>query len=198
MEPQGNKLFGQGKIQEAVAAYSKGIDKIEAATTDEGTVTNLSEEDLGCLHILYSNRSMAHLVCCKVDEALQDAECSIDNNPNFAKAYLRRAAVLMDLFDFKSALKDLEKAEELEPGLAPEGCEGRLRCSGEKWVHNCYLKKQLELQKKDKGCYVLQIEVEGVEIVEPLGLMTPPHYEVLPERSSEKPLPRGAMLRDPA
>ena len=164
LKAQGNRLYSQGKALEAIKAYGEGIDLV-----GEEDGEHCTQEDLGCLHMLYSNRSMAHLDLCLVDEALQDAECAIETKPDYGKAYLRRASVLLDLFDFKAALKDLDKAEELEPGLAPEGCESRLRATREKWVPNCYLRKQIELRKKHKCDYVVQVEYEGEELVEPFN-----------------------------
>ena len=156
---EGNKLFSQGKKLEAVAAYTKGIDLVEDGGEDA------TQEDKDCLHLLYSNRSMAHLDLCLVDEAMQDAECAIDAKPDYAKAYARRAIVLLDLFKNKEALIDLDKAKELDPTL--DLSEERQRALGKVWVHNAYLKKQLELRKKHKCDYVLQIEYEGEELVEP-------------------------------
>ena len=163
---QGNKLYSQGKTQDAVRAYTQGLDLVE-----EGGGEGATEEDRGCLHLLYSNRSMAHLDLCLVDEALQDAECAIDANPEYGKAYARRAAVMVDLWNFKEALQDLDKAEDLDPSLTESLAELRLRAQGKKWVPNCYLQKQIEMRKKHKCDYVAMFELEsGDEIVEPVFL----------------------------
>ena len=161
---QGNRLYAQGKTQDAIKAYTRGIDLVEEG--GEGS-SGATPEDRSCVNLLYSNRSMAHLDLCLVDEALQDAECAIDANPEYGKAYARRAAVMVDLWNFKEALQDLDKAEDLDPSLTESLAELRLRATGKKWVPNCYLRKQIEMRKKYKCDYVVMVELEGgEEIVE--------------------------------
>ena len=105
-----------------------------------------------------------------MDEALQDAECAIEADPTFGKAYARRVAVLVELWKFKEALEDIDKAESLDPSLTASLAEAKLRATGKKWVPNCYLKQQLKLRKEHNCDYVLQIEVAGEELTEQLRL----------------------------
>ena len=168
---RGNRLYSQGKTLEAIEAYSEGINFLEEEEEEgSGGGSNITEEDRGCRHLLYCNRSMAELDACLVDEALQDSELAIEANPNFAKAYVRRAEVLLNLFKNQEALADLDTAEELEPGIAPPGCEARRRASGERWFPNCFLQKQKELTRKYQCDYVLLLEHEGVHIEEPIKI----------------------------
>ena len=60
-----------------------------------------------------------HLKLRNPDAALKDAECAVELDPQYAKAFLRRASAHQALEHFEEAVKDLEKV--IKPTLACPG-----------------------------------------------------------------------------
>jgi hypothetical protein len=91
---KGNKPLPAGKGRRS--RHCPKVAFVEAETEAEqgagGVTTATLEDDKALLPLLYSNRSLAHLDLSVVEEALQDAECTIATNPDFAEAYLRFSA----------------------------------------------------------------------------------------------------------
>lgn len=83
---------------EAIQLYSKGI---EIKSNDS---------------ILYSNRSMCYLQIGKLNEALDDAEKSINYDNTYAKAYFRKGSALIALKNYTLAKEVFEEGLRLAPG----------------------------------------------------------------------------------
>jgi len=79
LREQGNAAFSVGKLEEAEALYSQAIDA--------------DGED----HKSYSNRSLVRRQLLKFDEALADAESSLENDPLYVKAHDRKITALVDM-----------------------------------------------------------------------------------------------------
>lgn len=94
---KGNEFFKQGKWEEAVECYTKG----------------LQQDALNA--VLFANRAMALLKLQKYAAALADCDCSIELDDTYTKAYLRRATAHLKLDHKKEALADFNKVLELEP-----------------------------------------------------------------------------------
>lgn len=82
----GNKLLRQGKLEEAIKAYSDII-SIEPN-----------------YHIGYSNRSAAHMHANEFQKAYEDARKCVELAPDFDKGYSRLAAALMRLQRYDTAV----------------------------------------------------------------------------------------------
>lgn len=89
----GNEHFRNGKFEEAIRAYSAGIDKDRY-----GAVA----------HLLFSNRAMCWLKLEEWDKAEEDATSSIDLVRTYYKAYYRRALARRKKGSLKEARCDLE------------------------------------------------------------------------------------------
>ena len=88
---EGNTFFGTNKFIEALEKYTQAIDlKVE-------TKNNA---------IYYSNRAYVHLKLENFGSAIQDANTAIKIDPEFAKAYHRRALAYFSLRKYDEALKD--------------------------------------------------------------------------------------------
>jgi RNA polymerase II-associated protein 3 len=97
---RGNALFQAGRLQEAVAAYTIGIDLDPASSTT---------------HVLYANRSMCYLKLGQWSAAEKDATTCVQMNTSYAKAYYRRAMARKNLHKLKEARADLEAVLALAP-----------------------------------------------------------------------------------
>ncbi len=93
----GNAAFQRGDNDEAIAQYSKAID--------------LNPDD----HLLYSNRSAAHMKASNISKALKDAEKCLELNPEFAKGYNRIGVAQQALKRYDLALASFTKGLQLEP-----------------------------------------------------------------------------------
>ena len=94
---KGNEFFKQGKWEEAVECYTKG----------------LQQDALNA--VLFANRAMALLKLQKYAAAISDCDCSIELDDMYTKAYLRRATAHLKLDHKKDALADFNKVLEFEP-----------------------------------------------------------------------------------
>ncbi|EEB07750.1 serine/threonine protein phosphatase [Schizosaccharomyces japonicus yFS275] len=97
LKNQGNKLFGEGRLAEAIKCYTKAIE--------------LDPENA----IFYSNRSFAYLKLEDYGFAIEDATKAIEKNPKYPKGYYRRAVAHMALYQPKEALKDFKNAVRYAP-----------------------------------------------------------------------------------
>jgi hypothetical protein len=70
---QGNALFSEGRLEEAVVAFTRGIE--EAMMTSVSSFASTATDS--CLPLLYSNRSMVYLQLGQFQVALEDADCAI-------------------------------------------------------------------------------------------------------------------------
>nr|CCA23467.1 hsp90like protein putative [Albugo laibachii Nc14] len=121
---RGNAAFQQKSLQEADVLYSKGI---------QCDSENCSKN----VHMLYANRAAAKLEMGKVEEALKDAESSINMEPKYTKGYFRKAQSLAKLCRHKEALDVLDIARNLEPEnksvstLYKEISDSKMNCTQE-------------------------------------------------------------------
>ncbi|XP_040834875.1 RNA polymerase II-associated protein 3 isoform X1 [Ochotona curzoniae] len=98
LKDKGNKYFKQGKYDEAIECYTKGMDADPYNP------------------VLPTNRASAHLRLKKFAVAESDCNLAIALNRNYTKAYARRAAARAALQNMEGAKADYEKVLELEPG----------------------------------------------------------------------------------
>lgn len=98
---QGNEYFKQGKLEDAVRLYTKGIDL---------------DPDSSTTHVLYANRAMCYLKQKEFEKAERDASKCVQMNRGYVKAFYRRALARKELKKYKDARGDLETVLALQPG----------------------------------------------------------------------------------
>ncbi|KAG8347785.1 putative TPR-repeat protein [Trypanosoma vivax] len=103
MKEKGNEFFQNGKLHEAVEAYSAGID-----LDSEGPMA----------HILYGNRALCYLKLQSWVDAERDASSCVRLSRNYSKGYFRRAMARKQLGNLKGARTDLETVLALSPNDA--------------------------------------------------------------------------------
>mmetsp|Transcript_24890 Transcript_24890/g.32425 ORF Transcript_24890/g.32425 Transcript_24890/m.32425 type:complete len:497 (-) Transcript_24890:92-1582(-) len=96
LKNQGNERLKVGLFNEAIELYSEGIALHETA-------------------VLYANRSMAQAKLESYGLAIADAGLALEIDPNYVKAYYRRASGNFALGKYKLALKDFRHVCKLEP-----------------------------------------------------------------------------------
>ncbi|WFD08035.1 Hsp90 cochaperone [Malassezia vespertilionis] len=113
LKAQGNASFAAKDYENAIKHYTSAIDAANQSGEKDG------------LHVLYSNRSASHAGLKHWDEALKDADKTIEANPNFAKGYGRKGSALHGAHKYDEAVaaykQGLEKVPEdagLKKGLA--------------------------------------------------------------------------------
>mmetsp|Transcript_5770 Transcript_5770/g.18220 ORF Transcript_5770/g.18220 Transcript_5770/m.18220 type:complete len:318 (-) Transcript_5770:107-1060(-) len=97
---EGNKLFKEGKHEEAIVKYT------EAIQLDSTDVT------------FFSNRSAAYAALGMWDEAAEDGRACIKVNKNFIKGYFRLAVALRSAGKFKEAVDNIKMGLAVDPGNA--------------------------------------------------------------------------------
>jgi tetratricopeptide (TPR) repeat protein len=105
---EGNEYFRLCKYEEAVRAYTKGINQ---------------DPDSSTMHVLYANRAMCYLKLQIWDLAEKDATTCIQMNRTYAKAFYRRALARKALNKLRDARSDLETILVLSPGDAEASAE---------------------------------------------------------------------------
>ncbi|KAM6216572.1 RNA polymerase II-associated protein 3 isoform 2-T2 [Rhynchocyon petersi] len=97
LKEKGNKYFKQGKYDEAIECYTKGMDADPYNP------------------VLPTNRASAYFRLRKFAVAESDCNLAIALNRSYTKAYARRGAARFALQKLEDAKKDYEKVLELEP-----------------------------------------------------------------------------------
>uniref|UniRef100_A0A2I3HS61 RNA polymerase II-associated protein 3 n=1 Tax=Nomascus leucogenys TaxID=61853 RepID=A0A2I3HS61_NOMLE len=97
LKEKGNKYFKQGKYDEAIDCYTKGMDADPYNP------------------VLPTNRASAYFRLKKFAVAESDCNLAIALNRSYAKAYSRRGAARFALQKLEEAKKDYERVLELEP-----------------------------------------------------------------------------------
>jgi DnaJ family protein C protein 7 len=97
---EGNDAFQKGAQEEAVAAYTEAL----AVDPDNNSYNST----------LYANRAAAFSKMGKHKEALEDCTRALDLDPNYLKALLRRAQIYMTLEKYEDAVRDYEKAHQMD------------------------------------------------------------------------------------
>jgi stress-induced-phosphoprotein 1 len=97
---KGNKSFAAEKYSEAISFYSKAIDNDPAD------------------HVLYSNRSAAHMGSKDFARALADADQCIKLKSDWSKGYFRKASALMSLNRYNEAVEILNAGLKVDPANA--------------------------------------------------------------------------------
>ncbi|KAK1228065.1 hypothetical protein PQX77_008909 [Marasmius sp. AFHP31] len=108
LKDEGNKEFKMSKLEEAVAKYSEALEAI-GSKEEEGKGGNIRAT-------LLSNRATTLVKLARYDEALLDADASIELVSNSFKALRTRARIHLALdnfdkatFDFKAAINEAQK-----------------------------------------------------------------------------------------
>eukprot|EP00923_Selenidium_pygospionis_P008797 GHVN01015039.1.p1 GENE.GHVN01015039.1~~GHVN01015039.1.p1 ORF type:complete len:526 (-),score=131.67 GHVN01015039.1:844-2421(-) len=103
---KGNKMFKEGKLNEAIDAYSDGL-----------RVCDPEEPGDKIRAILFANRAAVLLAEGSHDDAIADCTEAIYYDPDYIKAYLRRFQSYEAQKKWHEALSDVNKAIELDPSL---------------------------------------------------------------------------------
>jgi serine/threonine-protein phosphatase 5 len=97
LKDEGNRMLLAGKFLDAIRLYSEAL---------EYTPTNA---------VVLSNRAQAYIKVENYGLAIEDASVAIESDPDYAKAYYRRASAEFALNKFKAARKDFRQVCKLKP-----------------------------------------------------------------------------------
>ncbi|KAM9969805.1 hypothetical protein ACTFIR_001642 [Dictyostelium discoideum] len=98
---EGNEYFQSKNYQAAYDSFT------EALSIDPKLETMNSQ--------LYSNRAAALVHLNRISEAINDCTSAVTIDPNYGKAYIRRAQCQMKQENYEDAVRDYEKAQSLDP-----------------------------------------------------------------------------------
>lgn len=105
---RGNAYFSRGQYEDAIRAYTQGLD---------------ADPTSPLCSVIYANRALSALKLRRWDEAEKDATSSIGLNRTNAKAFYRRALARKQLGQLKEAKTDLDTVQVLVPGDADSAKE---------------------------------------------------------------------------
>jgi DnaJ family protein C protein 7 len=105
-----NEIFKQKKYEEAIEEYTK--------------VLEFDPQNKKFNSIILANRALCYQKLNKNTEALRDSNQSVKLNPNYARGYIKRGNVYMELKMYDDAKADFQKAKEIDPSVS--GVEGYL------------------------------------------------------------------------
>jgi len=97
LKKQGNKAFSERRYDDAIKYYTEAL-----------------ELDDKNQHLLFSNRSASYLAKRDYENALGDANRTIDSNPSWSKGYYRKGKVLEPLRRFSEAFTEYYRGSRLE------------------------------------------------------------------------------------
>ncbi len=110
VKSKANELFKQKKYEEAIEEYTK--------------VLEFDPSNKKFNSLILANRALCYQKLNKHKEALRDSNQSVKLNPYYARGYVKRGNVYMELKMFDDAKLDFQKAKELDPTVS--GVEGYL------------------------------------------------------------------------
>lgn len=96
--------FKSSELDKAVGLYTEALEK--------GLAQQVNDE---LLVVLYSNRAMTYLKLREYLKAEEDCNSALKLNEKHVKSLVRRGNARKRLEKYKAALKDFEKATEVEP-----------------------------------------------------------------------------------
>ncbi len=94
---QGNTHFGEGRYEEAIAAYDRALD----LQPDDATV--------------WHNRGSALFQLQRYQETVESCDRAVQLRPDYARAWTHRGLALMQLQQFESALDSFDRAVDAQP-----------------------------------------------------------------------------------
>ncbi len=111
-----NDIFKQKKYEEAIEEYTK--------------ILEFDPSNKKFNSLILANRALCYQKLNKNVEALRDSNQSIKLNPFYARGYIKRGNVYMELKMFDDARADFQKAKDLDPNIS--GVEGYLNDANKK------------------------------------------------------------------
>ena len=111
-----NDIFKQKKYEEAIEEYTK--------------ILEFDPSNKKFNSLILANRALCYQKLNKNVEALRDSNQSIKLNPFYARGYIKRGNVYMELKMFDDARADFQKAKDLDPNVS--GVEGYLNDANKK------------------------------------------------------------------
>lgn len=110
LKRKGNEAFANKEFTAALEQYRTAIDALESSEDAPDRNVLLAQ--------LHANSSAAELELKNYAEALKHASSAVSAQPNWPKAYLRKAAVLTAMGKPRDAYVSLKVAEALDPSAA--------------------------------------------------------------------------------
>jgi len=104
LKEKGNTEFKSGNYEEALKKYSEAIE--------------MDPNNKNLAAVLYSNRATVLLKMKKHREAIADCNKAIELNETYAKAFIKRAEIRMELEEYLEAGNDFKQAKQLDPSSA--------------------------------------------------------------------------------
>lgn len=103
VKKKANNLYNQKEYEKAIQAYTKALD--------------FDPINLKFNSVILVNRALCYEKINKYYDAVNDANLSLQLNPNYARGYIRRANAYIKLKNFKRAVEDFEKAKSIDPSF---------------------------------------------------------------------------------
>ena len=116
VKTKANELFKQKKYEEAIEEYTK--------------ILEFDQNNKKFNSLILCNRALCYQKLKKNVEALHDSNQSIKLNPFYARGYVKRGNVYMELKMYDDARADFQKAKDLDPNVT--GVEGFLSEANQK------------------------------------------------------------------
>ena len=116
VKTKANELFKQKKYEEAIEEYTK--------------ILEFDQNNKKFNSLILCNRALCYQKLNKNVEALHDSNQSIKLNPFYARGYVKRGNVYMELKMYDDARADFQKAKDLDPNVT--GVEGFLSEANQK------------------------------------------------------------------
>ena len=101
MKNEANEFFKVGEYENAIKGFTECLELFP-----HNKVYNSS---------VYLNRAISYSKLKRQDTALKDLNKAIECNEDYAKAYVRRGEINIELENFEEAVRDFEKAKSISP-----------------------------------------------------------------------------------
>ncbi|KAL5773009.1 hypothetical protein ACOSP7_012625 [Xanthoceras sorbifolium] len=100
---EGNRLFGEGKFEEALAKYELALGVVPGPETTE------------LRSVCHSNRAICFFKLGKYEDTIKECTKALELNPTYMKALVKRGEACEKCEKFEEAIADMKKILELDP-----------------------------------------------------------------------------------
>ena len=148
LKAKGNAAFKIGDFHAAAELYGDAIDHAVLGTDEEDPSWKYP------LAVFHANRAACWMKIGDYEPAIDDCTTSIELDPTYVKAYMRRAQACEKMDDLTSAIEDVSKVCELQPSMRLAFAE-KERLTALETEKNEKMKEEMMGKLKDLGNTVL-------------------------------------------
>ncbi|CEO95858.1 hypothetical protein PBRA_004571 [Plasmodiophora brassicae] len=123
----GNQQYNNGQVKTSLRSYDKAVKAIEAITSRRAEVDSSTSQPL--LFLCLNNSSACHIRLKSWDAAIRSCTQALGIDNSNVKCLYRRGIAYGNREEYELALRDLKKAQSIEPSAATQDAIKRIKAA---------------------------------------------------------------------